>query len=189
MERKTTIQTVYTQLRLTAVFKGTLTSPLLTSFFRFMEATTKAEKFSAYAAFVSEIYEGGGSLTELCRRIVFEDENVYVKSYAKGVPVDENIERAAKRELQAFSSFASLSPEKFVAELTEEMEELPLYRYEQADFVSEYAVRLQEIDKYGYGIFSSAAMFRLSDEGKLEKIVSADGVTMDGFIGYEELFD
>ena len=185
MKNLTTMQTVYTQLRLTAVFKGTLTSPLITSFFRFMETTEKAEKFSAYASFVSEIYENGGSLTDVCRRVVFENENVYVKSYAKGIAVDENIERTAKRELQTFSLFASLTPENFAAELAEEVDNLPLYRIEQADFAKEYQIRLQGIDKYGYGIFSSSAMFRLSDDKKLEKIVSADDVTTDKFIGYE----
>ena len=171
MENLTTMQTVYTQLKLTAVFKGTLTSPLLLAFFRFMEAFSKAEKLGAYASFVSEIYEGGGSLTEVCRRMVFEDENVYVKSHAKGISVDENIKRSAERELKTFSSFAALTPEAFGAELNEPLDSLPLYHSEQADFVKEYEARLNELGQYGYGIFSSSAMFRLSDEGKLERIV------------------
>lgn len=179
------LQTVYSRLRLTAVFQGTLTSPLIRAFFRFMETPAKSDKLSAYAAFVSEIYEGGGSLTDVCRRMVFEDENVYVKAYAKGVPVDENVERAAERELETFSLFASLTHEVFASELDEPIDTLPLYRVEKADFVKEYKLRLKEIEKYGYGIFSSSAMFRLSNGGQLERIISADEVCMDGFIGYE----
>ena len=185
MKDVSTIQTVYLRLRLTAVFQGTLTSPLVRAFFRFMESSQKCEKLGAYAAFVSEIYEGGGSLTDVCRRTVFEDENVYVKAYAKGVAVDEYVEQTAKRELEAFSLFASLTPEEFANVLDEPVDTLPLYRVEKADFVNEYKLRLEEIEKYGYGIFSSSAMFRLSDERRLERIVSADDVSMDGFIGYE----
>ena len=110
---------------------------------------------------------------------------MYVKSYAKGVPVDENVERAAERELETFSLFASFTPEVFASELDEPIDTLPLYRVEKADFVKEYKLRLKEIEKYGYGIFSSSAMFRLSNCGQLERIISADEVCMDGFIGYE----
>jgi hypothetical protein len=42
---------------------------------------------------------------------------------------------------------------------------------------------LRSIHKHGYGIFSSHAMFRLSDEREIEPIVSADKTTFDSFIG------
>ena len=71
---------------------------------------------------------------------------------------DENIKRSAERELKTFSSFASLTPEAFGAELNEPLDSLPLYHSEQADFVKEYEARLNELGQYGYGIFSSSAI-------------------------------
>ena len=45
---------------------------------------------------------------------------------------------------------------------------------------------MNDIRKHGYGIFAANAMFRLSDDSTIEPIASADTVSMDHFIGYEE---
>ena len=181
------IRTIYESLNLTAVFRETLEKPLLKAFSAYCETPKEnsAARQKGYAAFVAEIYKGGGSLTKLVQRLVFEDENVYVKAIARGQKIDAFLERAVKRELNAFSALSALTVEDFAQDLGVDKSVLPEFSSFNADMGALYKKRLRSINKYGYGIFSSNCMFRLSDEKRIEPIVSADKIGMDRFIGYE----
>ena len=63
--------------------------------------------------------------------------------------------------------------------------DIPTFSSFNADMVGLFFERMQNIHRYGYGIFSSRCMFRLSDEKQIEPIVSADKTDMGRFIGYE----
>ena len=139
----------------------------------------------AYAAFVSEIYQSGGDLTELVKTLVFQDENVYVKSIARGESVSEHVQSSALRELGIFSEFGGLTSADFARDLGVLETELPTFSSFVTDMGAAYAERLKNLDKFGYGIFSAACMFRLSDEKQIEAIVSADKTGVSQFIGYE----
>ena len=180
------IRQLHNELLLSSVFFKVLSAPLFQAFGAFACAETGAEQRRAYAAFVSEIYEGGGALTELVQRLVFEDENVYVKSAARGRKVPACIEKAAKKELEVFSRFGALKPEAFALEMGIAEAELPAFFSANADMGALYRKRLKNISKYGYGIFSSRGMFRLSENREIEPILSADPIDLGNFIGYEE---
>ena len=49
-----------------------------------------------------------------------------------------------------------------------------------------YQERLQNVGKYGYGIFSADVMYRFTDDKRIEAIASADKTQMSQFVGYEE---
>lgn len=183
MESK--LQKLQRNLSICAVFRKTLDAPIFRMFDAFCEGGSITEKLRAYGAFVAEIYECGGNLTDAVQRIVFEDENVYVRAVAKGKQIDRNVEAAAERELETFSEIAALTAEDFALDMRIAAEELPKFSSVNADMVSSYRERLRNIRKYGYGIFSSYPMFRLSDAQAIEPIVSADKIEMDSFIGYE----
>ncbi len=172
---------LYQELSLTSVFGAVLDKPL----FKYFESFAKGEnKNSSYAKMVSEVYTLGGSLTDAVLKLVFEDENVYVKSRAKWDKVDENIRDAAVHELMVFSEFAALTPEDFRLDMGASY--LPAFTSEKKDFVKLYEDRIADIDKHGYGIFVSHPMFRLEDTGELIPIISADKTRLDSFIGYSE---
>ena len=145
----------------------------------------RACKLRAYAAFVSEIYKSGGVLTKAVETCVFEDENVYVKGLAKGENVQTFIQESAQRELKNFSLFGSLTVKDFACDMGIGTDGLPAFEAFNADMGASYAERMSAIHKHGYGIFSSHGMFRLSDNGEMEAIISADKIGMDNFIGYE----
>ena len=177
------LQQLYLELCLTGVFVKALKAPACKAFQEYCEAESKAEKYRAYGKFLSETYKGGGSLTALVRKCIFEEENVYVKAMARKEPIDGCIESAVARELRVFSDFAALTTADFCEELGES--DLPAFRSERVDLQAEYAERMRNLSRYGYGIFSSNGMFRVSDERKIEPIVSADKTDMATFIGYE----
>ena len=180
------LQPIYLQLCTTAVLSGVLESGLFGGFERYCLATTEAEKRKAYAAFVGEIYLSGGNLTELVKQLVFMDENVYVRKMARGEEVAESIAESVCKELKALAEFASLTPADFAEDLGVNAYLLPAFDSQEVDLASEYAARLTDIDRYGYGIFAAYGMFRLSDDKKIEPIVSADKIGVETFVGYDQ---
>ena len=184
---KKDISTIFRGLAALAVFRGLLQTEVFERFGNYVYSAecNEAERIDAYSEFVSVVYKEGGNLTELVKKLVFEDENVYVKSVALSKTLDENIFNSAKRELAAISAFAALSAADFAADMGVSLDEIPAFTSFNADMGALYQARLQNIGKYGYGIFSGSGMFRLSDEKEIEPIMSADKTTMSQFIGYE----
>lgn len=178
------IKDLYFRLCMSSVFINVLKRPLFESFSNLACAAEKDEAIKAYASFVSEIYKNGASLTDYVCRLIFEDENVYVKSRAHSKTVNKNIVDSLKHELECFSEFASLTPDDF-KQLTG-CEYLSPFDSKRADIYKLYEKRIKNIDKFGYGIFSSYGMFRLSDNKEIEPIISADKISMSSFVGYEE---
>ena len=178
------ILTIYGELCFSAVFRGVLDKPLFKAFESYCLAKDGFDKRKAYAAFVAEIYALGGSLTENVSRLIEEDENVYVKTVAAGETPDVNVRAAAQKELSVFARFGALSRADFALDLCVAETELPDFSSFNADMGASYQKRLQNLDKYGYGIFSSRCMFRLSDEKQIEPIVSADKT-----VGYGVIFE
>lgn len=180
------LRTIYGKLCLCSVFRGVMEKPLFQAFEKYVLAETDEEKRKAYAAFVAEIYEQGGSLTALVERLISEDENVYVKSVAEGKRGWAQLQNSVDRELKNFSCFAALTSADFASDMGISLSEIPEFTSVNADMGASYARRLASLHKYGYGIFSSNRMFRLSDEKKIEAIVSADRTGISQFIGYEQ---
>ena len=180
------LNAIYAKLCLCTVFRKVTEKPLFRAFERYCLAESQNEKRKAYAAFTELVYEDGGSLTNSVIRLVSEDENVYVKCVAADKIPDKNIETAAKNELSAFALFGGLCRKDFAEDMGENENDLPDFASVNVDMGGVYDERLQNLHKYGYGIFSSRCMFRLSDEKEIEPIVSADKTSMAQFIGYEQ---
>ncbi len=183
------IKKIYRKLCLTSLFREVCESPLLSTLEWYCSMVdcedTGLDKVKAYANFVGEIYNGGGDLTALVEKLIFEDENVYIKGIAAGKTLSPHIEKSLLRELAALQEFASLTPEDFAADMGASVEEIPTFSSMNKDMVASYKHRLENLHKYGYGIFSANGMFRLSDEQELTPIVSADKISMGQFIGYQ----
>ena len=74
------IRSIHLKLCSLALFRDLLKAPLISSFMDLARQTNNEGKRLAYGEFVASIYLGGGSLTECVRKLVFESENVYVKT-------------------------------------------------------------------------------------------------------------
>lgn len=179
------INKVYRRLSSLAVFGGVREKKLFRLFFEYCaKEAGSPEKELAYGAFINEIYLGGASLPDCVRRIVFEDENIYVRTVSKKLAVSPHIERAVEYELNALSEFASLAPSDFAFDMSDE-NYVHSFDSEKVDLLSEYHNRIGSIEKYGYGIFAAHCMFSVGDDGEIIPIASADGTTVDKFVGYE----
>ena len=178
------MRSLYKRLSLTSVFKGVTYSPVIKALLDYFRGEGE-DKLSLYATFVSKIYEGGGSLNNAVKKAIFEDENIYVKMLSRGENPPEKISEAAKRELEVFSQLAGITRNEFAMELGVEETELPDFDSEKEDIYKVFLDRVKNIEKYGYGIFASHAMFRLSDDKVIEPAPSADRTRFSDFVGYE----
>ena len=170
-------------LCMTSVFRSVLEHPVFTYFEEYFYSNEEDYKIHSYSAMVAEIYKMGGSLTDAVRKIVFEDENVYIKMRAAGREIPEVVAEATAHELSVLSRFASLTVKDFKNDISQEY--LSPFESDICDLCAEYEDRIKNISKHGYGVFSSYPMFRLDDSGSLLPIISADKISVDSFIGYE----
>ena len=176
------VEKLYLEMNMFSLFRSVLDKPLISHFLRFCEAENRVNKISSYGAMVSEIYSAGGSITDATRKILFEDENVYIKTKARGKDVPKEISDAVRHELSVLSEFACLAVGDFKSEL--QLDYLSPFATGKADLAEEYNERVEQVEKYGYGIFSSYPMFRLDDNGEIKPVASADRVAVSDFIGY-----
>ena len=179
------IKDIYSSLCLFSVTRGILKAPVFESFFDYCEEENKREKIKKYGAFVHEVYKNGGNLSKCVQKLLFENENVYVKSVAWGEKISKNIENALEFELETLNDFSSLSANSFAIDMGIGTK-IPEFDTDKDDIAKLYKERLNSIEKYGYGIFASYGMFASSDDGEIIPIESADKTTMDSFIGYKE---
>ena len=177
------ISKLYQELCTVSIFSEIFKKPYFKYFFDYCHSGTTDEKLINYSKFVGEIYKNGVNLTEIVKKSVFEDENVFVKCHASGKDVNRSIEKAAMYELHVLSKFASLSADDFRIEFNE-IEYIPGFDSYKTDITGEYLERVQNIEKYGYGIFASHGMFRLSEDGTIIPITAPDKTTIDSFVGY-----
>ncbi len=165
-----------------SLFRNLKRHPLFKSFIDYTEAEGKSDKLEAYSAMVSEIYSAGVLFSDFAVRLVLENENPYIKAVANGFMPSPDMESAKARELDTLSLFAELSSSDFCADLG--VDYLAPFAGGRAELHKAYAGRLEDIHRFGYGIFSSVCMFRLSDSLEIEPIISADRIGMDKFVGY-----
>ena len=179
------INTIYKRLSSLAVFGGVRKTSLFSLFLAYCskEAGTP-EKEEAYGEFINEIYGGGANLTDCVRRIIFEDENVYVRAVGKRETINPHVKRAVEYELNAISEFAALTPDDFSTDMGHK-NYVHSFDSETADLFAEYTARVASIEKYGYGIFAAHGMFSVDDNGNIVPVLSADKTTLDNFVGYE----
>jgi len=177
------IENIYRRLCSFSVLRELLEKNLIVCFFKFARCAKQDECLKAYGAFVNEIYEGGSSLAQCIRKMLFENENVYVRAVSKKAEINKNIENAISNELDTLSALAMLKPSDFFENASDLM--VPMYDTESVDFKDEYLNRAKNIEKYGYGIFASHCMFSVDENGEIGAIESADQISLDKFIGYE----
>ena len=178
----TNIRELYLRLCMTGVFRSVTEKPLFTAFFSYAKSSATDEKIKAYASFVREVYAAGTSLSEYVFRLVSEDENTYIISRAHKRPVSDELKAAVDGELDAFEKFSRLTPAEFSDDMG--IDFVSPYKVETIDFKARYEDRIRNVSKYGYGIFSSYGMFRLSDDNVIEPIISADKTDVSKFVGY-----
>ena len=138
----------------------------------------------AYAAFVSALYECGGDMGEHVRALCENDDNVYVKAAASDSIVPDYMFEALVSELELLGRIAALTPDALRAELDYDGF-LPSFSSSAPDLRELYLHRVDNIGKYGYGIYAEHHMFYLGDDGTITAVLHPDRTELSDLIGYE----
>ena len=167
-----------------SVFRGILDKREMKAFLDFLKADELCKKLNFYGEFINSLGIHAGSFSAFLEKAVCEDENIYIKSVAKNKEVSASIKANAEKELELFSFLTELTPEMLFEGASYE-EYIPEFENERVNFSAVYAERLNHIERYGYGIFATAGMFRV-ENGEIVAVEAADDISADIFIGYEK---
>ena len=168
-----------------AVFRNVLHLAPMQALLRYLTSNGEVrEKISLFGDFVFSLAEDQNDFSAFLQRAVFEDENMYVKAAARHETASPSLVENARHELQVFTHLSTLTPAQLCANIRYDGF-LPQFENHFVDFEKEYQLRLQQIDRYGYGVFSSAAMFYVAD-GNILPVRRAAQQEIENFVGYED---
>ena len=142
------------------------------------------EKLSLFGKFVYSLSDDNYCFSDFLCRAVYSDENRYIISAAQKSEIPQSLKQNAIRELEIFSRLTELDTKALCGEIDFDGY-IPQFDNKKTDFVITYEDRLKNVGKYGYGIFASAKMFRVSGE-EILPVKSADSTSLTEFVGYEE---
>ena len=169
-----------------SVFRGILDKREMQTFLNFLKADDLCQKLSFYGEFINSLGTHAGSFSAFLKKSVCEDENIYIKSVAKNKEVSASIKENARQELYLFSELTELTTEKLFEGISY-YGYIPEFENEKVDFSAVYGERLSHIERYGYGIFATAGMFRV-ENGEIVAVEAADDISTDIFILTDCLF-
>jgi len=167
-----------------SVFRGVLQKKEMQAFLNFLKCEGKAwEQMDLFGAFVYSLAESGYCFSDFLSKAVYEDENAYIVNRAKGKAVADVVVQNAKAELDLFSRLTALSAEQLCASIDYEGY-IPVFENQKMDLQLCYSDRMAEVNRYGYGIFATAGMFKVVDDA-IVPVEAADPIDLSQFIGYE----
>lgn len=173
------------ELSALSVFRGILKYDTMSAFIGLLSTDGgKQEKLRLFGEFVYSLSEDNYCFSDFLCRAVYSDENRYIISAAQKSEIPQSLERNAKRELEIFSRLTELDANELCGNLSFDGY-IPQFDNKKIDFVKTYEERIKNVGKYGYGIFATAKMFRVSGE-EIVPVKSADSTSLTEFVGYEE---
>ena len=172
------------ELGILSVFRGILNTKPITALLDFLRCEADAQtQTTLFGNFVYSLSDDDYCFSDFLCRSVFSDENKYIISAAQKTDIPKVLLENAKTELELFSRLTKLTA-KELCESIDYSGYIPSFENTYIDFVTAYDERIKDINRYGYGIFSTANMFTVEDE-KIIPVKSADKISVDSFIGYE----
>lgn len=176
------------KLRSLTVFRNLLKDPVIMALNKFLEQKNSGDEdlcIDSYCEFVSLLYASHtNNLTDYVSGIVNDDENVFIRCIGKGEKVPKHIENAVKQELLMLNRVCSLTP-KILREGINWNGYLPEFDSYETDITASYFHRIENIGKYGYGIYSRYYMFYINDEKHIVPVCNPDNTRLEELIDYK----
>lgn len=163
------------------IFRELLSDPVISS----LHAYLKSPASSAYAEFVSALYNAnGGNLGEYVKELCHNSENVYVKMIGADMSVPSFLKKTLESELDILQEVAELSKEVLTAPLENKVF-LPEFTTTKLRLKEIYLHRAENIGEYGYGIYAKYNMFCVDDAGNIIPVRNPDKTELTDLVDYE----
>lgn len=167
------------------IFRNLKNDIVVSSLIRILETDKNniTDFLSCYSDLTAALYSHNANLSEYILKILLEDENLYITAKAQNKPIDSYIEETAEYELGLFQKLSEITPQE-LADAFDYSGFIPKWRTSDIDFLSEYRNRINNIGKYGYGLYSKYIMFILKN-GKTVPVKHPDAQKLSQLYGYE----
>lgn len=163
------------------VFRDLLKDNCILRLYRYLES----EKITDYCEFVSALYvTNGGDLGKHIKDICGNSENVYVRTKGRGEEVAECIEKATENELATLQCIADLTCGELAPALVNEVS-LPEFISGNIDISAYFKHRVENIGKYGFGIYAKNRMFYIGENGSIIPVKNPDRTRLFDLVDYE----
>lgn len=169
------------------VFRNLLSDPVVENLLAFLDGAEKGDlklSLDLYSCFVKNLYESGfDSLSSYVAEITASDENVYIRYKTRKASLPESIAESTTEELKILQKVCDLTSDK-LKELSGYSGFLPSFKEAKLNLSEIYADRMDNIHKYGYGMYAKYRMFYLAD-GKIVPVVNPDKTSLSELIDYK----
>lgn len=176
------------RLRALGVFRGLLADPVVAGLLSYLDCRRDAPVHacvSMYGEFVSRLYASGhDSLARYVLDAVCNDENPYVLAHAAGRAVAASMEACARADLRTLQEVANLTPAALRMGL-DWQGFMPGFETERVELVPEYASRIEQVGRFGFGMYARFRMFSLADDGTVCPVAHPDPQRLSDLAGYE----
>ncbi len=182
-----------------SVFRNVLNSKTMSCFIEYLSLNEEncknnflSQKLNLLGKFVCSLKDFNYNFSDfLCSKIL-SDENGYVVAAAQKKEIPKSVLNNVQKELKLFSDLTKLTSDNLCSYLDFDGY-IPEFENKETDFIKIYRDRIENISKYGYGIFSLSGMFQVSDNNEFVPVKSADKISLEDFVGYrqqrKEVFD
>jgi predicted AAA+ superfamily ATPase len=175
------------ELHSLTVFRGLLSDCVIKNLLAFLDTADEGDERKSldfYAEFVKSLYESGfDSLSSYIAELTSSDENVYIRYKTKDASLPSVIKESTERELKILQKVCDLTSEKLTGFISYNGL-LPSFKEEKLNISEFYADRMENIHKFGYGMYAKYRMFYLS-EGKIVPVVNPDRTNLSELIDYK----
>lgn len=169
------------KLETLCVFRDFLKDPVIEGLCRYLEKPSEA----AYSEFVALLYEyGKGDLGEYIKTLCSNSTNVYVRLAGMGQSIPPYMKETLLEELSILGECAALTKETLCAYLDYEGF-LPSFQSERIDLQAFYLERIENIGRYGYGIYATNHMFYVDEDAHIRPVLNPDGTRLSELMDYE----
>ncbi len=178
---------LHCRLNSLVIFKDILKCRTIQSLDRLFESMTDEgtlEQVRAYSDFVSNLYRHHNDLSSYILTLILEDENIYMIRKSHKLSVSEKMHDCLMNELESLQMIAELKSEQ-VRNNIDYDGFLPDWDNSAYDFRAEYKNRVDNIDRYGYGIYAKYYMFIVKD-GNVVPVKYPDEIRLSQLIGYKK---
>lgn len=177
------------RLRTLAVFRGLLADPVLQKLLTYLDVRQNNAPLhacvAAYGDFMAALYEAGYTAwAPYLQDLLNDSENAYVRAVGRGQDPSAVLSQSAAVELRTLQAVADLTPEALRAGLAWSGP-LPEFEVVPVNLAAEYARRVANIGRYGFGGYARYRMFYLDDDNRIVPVRNPDRTRLAELVDYK----
>ncbi len=184
---KNSLQELHYRLNSLVIFRDVMNCRTIQSLDRLLEAAESNDtlkQIKAYSDFVSNLYRHHNDLSSYILTLILEDENIYMIRTSHRLEISKKMKECLFGELESLQMISEMTSLQVKNIITYDGF-LPDWDNTYYDFKKEYLNRIDNIERFGYGIYAKYYMFIVKDS-RIVPVKYPDEIKLSCLIGYEK---